>query len=228
MSISRVITNETHLGIGTLPVSQRATVTRWTPRASASPDCVIPCSVRSAIRVSGFIRNSPIDGWRLVVSNLFAAAFDTQRKLVLNLAESVPPVPFFGADGTNAPRHQTRKIELVERIHWLPQMKRGPKPPMWLAGLASADSVDGAAGAKDKELDGVDCVDGEEGLCFLADDVQGGVHVAGGGDVAGVLAVDAGGNGESFHGFGSLFLGKPSVARRYSVVSNLYQTRIEI
>ena len=52
MSISRVITNETHLGIGTLPVSQRATVTRWTPRASASPDCVIPCDAVK-LRVGG-------------------------------------------------------------------------------------------------------------------------------------------------------------------------------
>ena len=49
------IASSTHFGIGTLPVSQRATVVRWTPRAEARPDCVSPASLRSAMRVSGRI-----------------------------------------------------------------------------------------------------------------------------------------------------------------------------
>ena len=43
----------THCGMGTAPVSQRVTVTRWTPRDAARPDCVSPASVRSVRRVSG-------------------------------------------------------------------------------------------------------------------------------------------------------------------------------
>lgn len=43
----------THCGIGDVPVSQRVTVTRWTPRYAARPDCESPASVRRLRRVSG-------------------------------------------------------------------------------------------------------------------------------------------------------------------------------
>ena len=45
--------NSTHFGIGSLPVSHRATVVRWTPSKSERPDCVSPASVLSVTRVSG-------------------------------------------------------------------------------------------------------------------------------------------------------------------------------
>lgn len=53
------IASSTHFGIGTLPVSQRATVVRWTPREAARPVCVRPASVRSAMRVSGDTESTP-------------------------------------------------------------------------------------------------------------------------------------------------------------------------
>ena len=46
----------TQCGIGIFPVSQRATVVRWTPSNAERPDCVSPASVRSATRVSGVTR----------------------------------------------------------------------------------------------------------------------------------------------------------------------------
>ena len=52
---SERIASSTHRGIGIRPVSQRATVTRWTPRDAARPDCVSPASVRRVRRVSGRI-----------------------------------------------------------------------------------------------------------------------------------------------------------------------------
>lgn len=53
MFYSDRIANSTHFGIGSLPVSHRAIVVRWTPSADERPDCVSPASVRSVTRVSG-------------------------------------------------------------------------------------------------------------------------------------------------------------------------------
>lgn len=53
MTQSERIASSTHRGMGLRPVSQRATVVRWTPRDAARPDCVSPAKIRSCRSVSG-------------------------------------------------------------------------------------------------------------------------------------------------------------------------------
>lgn len=67
-------TNPTHCGTGVTPVSQRVTVTRWTPRYAARPDCESPASMRSVRSVSGVtaVTGFPLGkGDRVAVGEMF-------------------------------------------------------------------------------------------------------------------------------------------------------------
>lgn len=74
MTSSVLSASPTHCGTGTAPVSQRVTVTRWTPRYAASRACESPASVRRVRSVSGVtaVTGFPLGkGDRVAVGEMF-------------------------------------------------------------------------------------------------------------------------------------------------------------
>lgn len=240
------IANSTHLGIGSLPVSHRATVVRWTPRDAARPSCVSPARMRRVRRVSGDIANPFLsDGVQVLVGvnvNAGVEVFESGETININLDPEqpfvfvahqsvVPAEREFLADGVDGGIWRDGDFECVGRgLHGVPSSGVvGAEAPGFLG--SEAPMVRAPAGAFAVSAGGVDAGSGAS-LLFADDAVNCSAEKAmragclesvagGGGFVEGGPGRLAGEAGEEavccFHG--------QNVAPCYNTVNNLYQTR---